>query len=276
MKKNWSFSVQIPKRGITLEHFNFKHLKILSIFSVIIILCCFQNLFAQDTYWQGEYNIKLAMASNSSRHLIMPLEKPAVKSLVIQTDTTTNDLASLFKTEKPRLLPKNISFGENLFWGKEGLFRKVGLVAPLSLPERKYELKIRRSMLTAHQVAGFTTLALMWTSAYFGQKVIDGNRRLGDTHQAFVSATILSYTLTGLLGILSPPPMIRRDQESTVTLHKTLAWIHLLGMIITPLLAPHFHHHGGGGLDMKQAHFHQIAGYITTAVFTSAVLVIVF
>jgi hypothetical protein len=142
------------------------------------------------------------------------------------------------------------------------------------LPERKYEIELRRTMLTTHQIAGFTTLALMWTSAYFGQRVIDGNRRLGGTHQAFVTATILSYSITGLLAVLSPPPLIRRDEVGTVTIHKTLAWIHLAGMILTPIIGSMIRHRHS--FSMKEAHFHQVAGYITTATFTAAVLVIVF
>ncbi len=217
---------------------------------------------AQDNIWQGDYNLTLAMASKSTKILSMP------------ADTNKQNLADLFKTEKPKLLPEHISFGEKLLWGKNGVFRKTGLVAPLSLSERKYELKLRRTMLTTHQIAGFTTLALMYSTAYFGQRVIDGNRRLGDVHQLLASATIVSYTITGLLAVLSPPPLIRRDQESTVTLHKTLAWIHLAGMILTPIIGSMIRHRHS--FNMSKAHFHQVAGYVTTAAFTAAVLVIVF
>jgi hypothetical protein len=216
-----------------------------------------QNLFMQD-----ELSTDLAMAPKHS------------KDTTTASDTAAQDLASMFTTTEPNLLPDRMSFGEKFFWGKSGLFREVGLVGPLTLPERKYEIELRRTMLTTHQIAGFTTLALMWTSAYFGQRVIDGNRRLGGTHQAFVTATILSYSITGLLAVLSPPPLIRRDEVGTVTIHKTLAWIHLAGMILTPIIGSMIRHRHS--FSMKEAHFHQVAGYITTATFTAAVLVIVF
>jgi hypothetical protein len=181
---------------------------------------------------------------------------------------------SLFGEIQPRLLPDNMSFMEKFLWGEGGLIRKIGLVAPLSPEEREYELSIRRTMLTTHQMLGFATLALMLTADYFGQQVIDGNRHLGDTHQSFVTATIVSYSLTGLLAILSPPPLIRRDEASTTTIHKTLAWIHVAGMILTPILGSMIG--GRRHFNINKAHYHQIAGYITTAVFASAMIVVTF
>ena len=76
----------------------------------------------------------------------------------------------------------------------------------------------------------------MLTADYFGQRRIDGHRNAGDIHQGLITATIISYSATALLAILSPPPLIRRDEESTTTLHKTLAWFHVAGMIFTPIL----------------------------------------
>ena len=149
---------------------------------------------------------------------------------------TSNDFNSGIQTGKPKLLPDNMSFAEKALWGENGFFRKIGLVAPLDREERKYELKLRRTMLTAHQIGGFTTLGLMLAAVYYGQRVIDGRRDLGDVHQGLVAATIASYSLTGLLAVLSPPPFIRRDEGGTIAVHKTLAWIHVAGMIITPIL----------------------------------------
>jgi len=236
-------------------------LRCLVIISFLLLLST-HAIMAQNLFMQDELSTELAFAPKQNG------------SLTIVPDTAAQNLASMFATTEPKLLPDRMSFGEKFFWGKKGLFRELGIVGPLSIPERKNELKIRRTMLTAHQIAGFTTLALMWTAAYFGQRVIDGNRRLGDTHQAFVAATIISYSLTGLLAILSPPPLIRRDEVGTVTIHKTLAWIHLAGMILTPIIGGMIRHRHS--FNMNVARFHQVAGYLTTATFTAAVLVIVF
>ena len=180
----------------------------------------------------------------------------------------------LLPAPEPKLLPKRMSFMEKFLWGENGEVRKIGLLPELTPKERIHELHIRRTMLTAHQIGGFTTLALMLSAAYFGQRVIDGNRHMGDIHQILVTATMISYGVTGLLAILSPPPLIRRNEGGTVVIHKTLAWIHFAGMIITPILGSMIG--GRRHFNINKAHFHQIAGYITTAVFTASVLVITF
>ena len=176
---------------------------------------------------------------------------------------------------KPRLLPQNISLMENFMWGESGLLRKTGIVSDLTPEERKYELQIRRTMLTAHQIGGFVTLGLMIAGDYFGQKIIDQGKNRSDAHQSLERITILSYSLTGLLAIFSPPPMIRRDDFSTVSLHKTLAWIHVAGMIITPILGSMIRERHRL-LNMDKAHLHQLSGYLTTAVFAASMVVMTF
>ena len=175
---------------------------------------------------------------------------------------------------KQRLLPSNVSFMENWLWGENGAMRNIGVVAPLTPEERKKELTLRRTMLTTHQIGGFVTLAMMGSAVYFGQRIIDGHRGDRGNHQLFVTATIITYSATGLLAILSPPPLIRRDESSTTTTHKTLAWVHVAGMILTPIL---------GGMINKRSHsiseterFHQYSGYITTATFAASMIVVTF
>jgi hypothetical protein len=176
---------------------------------------------------------------------------------------------------KPRLLPRRISFMENFLWGNNGILRSTGVVSPLTVEERKYELEIRRTMLTSHQIGGFTSLGLMIAASYFGQKRLDGDRKAGDVHQTLVTATIISYSITALLAVLSPPPLIRRDDFSTTTIHKTLAWVHFAGMIITPILGSMIRGRHRM-LNMDKAHFHQISGYITTSVMAASMIVITF
>ncbi len=199
--------------------------------------------------------------------------KDTTKSTKIPDEKNTLSFDSFAETQ-PKLLPDKMSFMERGLWGENGLVRKLGIASPLTPDVREHELKIRRFMLTAHQIGGFTTLGLMIAAAYFGQRVIDGHMNLGDTHQALVTATIFSYSLTGLLAILSPPPLIRRDEESTTTLHKTLAWIHVAGMVVTPILGSLIG--GRRHFNIDKAHYHQIAGYITTAVFATSMIVVTF
>jgi len=206
------------------------------------------------------------------------------QSLAFRTDPGT-DTSSTFETAdvdslpppvKPRLLPENISFMERGLWGESGILRDLGIASPLTLEVRKRELDVRRTMLTMHQIGGFVTLASMLATVYYGQKYLDnGQRNDRNMHQTFVATTIASYSATALLAVLSPPPLIRREGEtSTTTIHKTLAWIHAAGMIVTPLLGAAIHRRGASYYD--QARYHQIAAYITTAVFAASMIIITF
>ena len=181
---------------------------------------------------------------------------------------------SVISTPKRRLMPENLSIMERGVWGENGLFRTTGIVAPLTPEERKFELHIRRTMLSTHQIGGFVTLGLMGGACYFGQKIIDGHAEYRRNHQYFVTATIISYSATGLLAILAPPPLIRRDEVSTTTIHKTLAWIHVAGMIVTPILGSMVRRRSGS--YVQEEHVHQISAYITTAVFTASMITVTF
>ncbi len=175
---------------------------------------------------------------------------------------------------KQRLLPNNLSLMEKGLWGESGVLRGIGLVPSLTPEERRSELSLRRTMLTAHQIGGFVTLGLMGSAVYFGQKIIDGQTGYRRNHQIFVTATIISYSTTGLLAVLSPPPLIRRDEVSTTTIHKTLAWVHVAGMIVTPILGGMIRRRSGSSVQSER--FHQIAGYFTTATFAASMIVVTF
>jgi hypothetical protein len=170
-----------------------------------------------------------------------------------------------------RLQPENMSVVERALWDDNGFFRAVGLASPLTPEARKSELSLRRGMLTAHQIGGFVTVGLMGTAAYFGQKVIDGHVEYRRNHKLFVRATITSYSVTALLALLSPPPMIRRDEVSTTTIHKALAWVHVAGMILTPILGASINRHAS---DSQRAHFHQVSAYVTMTALAASMITI--
>jgi hypothetical protein len=172
-----------------------------------------------------------------------------------------------------RLLPQNMSFMESGLWGEDGFLRSAGLASPLTPESRMSELSLRRGMLVAHQIGGFVTLGLMASAAYSGQKIIDGNIGYRPYHQAFIAATIATYSATAVLAILAPPPMIRRDEISTTTIHKTLAWVHAAGMIITPILGSMISRRSS---DTRKEHIHQLSGYITLATYTASLITVTF
>ncbi len=148
----------------------------------------------------------------------------------------STDLKSQSDTTSISLLPNKLSMLEKGLWGEKGLFRAIGL-APLTPQARERELKLRRTMLSLHQLGGFTTLGLMAVSGYYGKKAFDGDNSAINKHRSLVRATIASYTLTALLALTSPPPLVRREKgEGSLSIHKTLAWIHSAGMIATAIL----------------------------------------
>ncbi|MGD0591992.1 MAG: hypothetical protein ABSA44_14525 [Bacteroidota bacterium] len=216
-----------------------------------IVIICMQNLQAQEFAFQPSLRDQLVFG---------PL------------DTSTD---SLSHPSKRKLIPTNASFMEKYLWDEDGLFRNMGLASPLTPETRKSELSLRRGMLTAHLIGGVVTLGSMYTAIYYGQKMIDGNnaRSYRSNHQLFVTATIISYSATGLLSVLSPPPMIRRDEVSTITIHKALAWVHFTGMIITPILGTLISRRA---TSSQTAHFHQASAYITAAALTASLIVITF
>jgi hypothetical protein len=173
---------------------------------------------------------------------------------------------------------------EKALWGEDGFLRSTGIASPLTPQVRKSELGLRRAMLTTHQIGGFLTLASMLAAVYYGQKSLDdpnsGQRSdpYRGNHQTFVTTTIVLYSATGLLAILAPPPMIRRDEMSTTTIHKTLAWVHAIGMIVTPILGGTILKRGpiGRYVDLNQARYHQISAYATTAVFAASLITVTF
>jgi len=210
---------------------------------------------------------------------------PPIETLDLERAAFGDELSLPDTTEgapshpKPKLLPDNMSLMERSLWGEGGIIRTIGFSSPLTPEVRKSELALRRAMLTIHQIGGFVTLGLMVTAAYYGQKYLNLSRSSDrNMHQTFVTATIASYSLTGLLAILSPPPLIRRDETSTTTIHKTLAWVHFAGMIVTPIIGTMIRKRSGhyAYTDLSTAHFHQVSAYITTGVFAASLIVVTF
>jgi hypothetical protein len=183
-----------------------------------------------------------------------------------------------------RLLPDNLSFMERGLWGESGFFRSIGIAGDLTPESRKSELTARRTMLTMHQIGGFVTLGLMGVTLWYGQKTLnDSNLPAQDrtdqsNHNRWVTYTIISYGLTGLLAVISPPPLIRRNETSTTTIHKTLAWIHFAGMILTPIIGNMVRKRSGRFtyIDLPNARFHQISAYATSGVFAASLIIITF
>lgn len=239
-------------------------------FAVVLAVLSIQSMFAQ------EGSSQLAPGGFPQTVQWSGPEVDLRTQLILHQFFYDRDLAILDSFPRPtvrRLLPNNMSWMEKGLWGEDGFLRTSGIASPLTPESRTSELSLRRGMLVAHQIGGFVTLGLMASAAYAGQKIIDGNSGYRPYHKGFVAGTIATYSLTGLLAVLSPPPMIRRDEISTTTIHKTLAWVHAAGMIITPILGSMISRRSS---STQKEHIHQLSGYITLATYTASLVTVTF
>jgi hypothetical protein len=240
-------------------------------YAKIIYLIVFTAIFSPKYLTAQDNNAE----APSRKLLALNISSSKILDTVYSANQQISD--SEFIAPKPKLLPDKMSFAERGLWGEHGIMRSIGLASPLTPEARRSELQARRTMLTIHQIGGFTTLALMVATCYFGQQTLNGNKNDASKHNMFIALTIGSYSITGLLAVLAPPPMIRRDDEtSTTTIHKTLAWFHFAGMIITPILGSLIGGNRHLSAHIDKAHYHQYAGYITTAIFAASMIVVTF
>lgn len=194
-------------------------------------------------------------------------------NLFAQNDSIPNfDLLNEISTsnEPQKLLPDNYVFTQKLLWSEKGLMRSFNAFK-LTPEERQKELKIRRTMLTAHQVLGFATLGGMVAQGIVGAKLYNGHNDLKGLHETLAGAVDFGYFTTAGLSLFAPPKMLdERKGYSSIKVHKALAIIHLSAMIATNVLA--------GGLesnpDLKP--YHRAAAYTAFGAFAASMIVIKF
>lgn len=251
--------------------------------SLIIFLVYFaipMDGTAQNEPTQGEglYNFNGFTTRNSSFQPIHSSNFQDFNEIEQKTLFSTEEFFQTNDTNKlefeetpiePILLPERISFMENFLWGKNGLFRKVGLASELTVEQREKEMRWRRTFLTIHQTSGLVSWGLMLGTIIAGQLWLDRKLETPDWHKRFLYSTIATYSLTGLIAVITPPPLQRSKEFSTITVHKTLAWLHFLGMVATPLLGKAIN---SSNDYYKAARIHQTVGYITFSAYTIAML----
>jgi hypothetical protein len=186
-----------------------------------------------------------------------------------QTDSLLNSLQTTENNQQD-LFPKKMLFTQKLVWGPRGLLRGGKAVTP---EIRENDMHIRRKMLVAHQVLGFTTLAGFIGQAIVGPKLYNDpkNRGLRSTHELLAATVNTTYSLTAIMSLFAPPPLIQRDKGFTsIRLHKWLAVAHLTGMLATNILAAQMEQHP----SLKS--YHRAAAYTTFISFAAAMIVIKF
>ncbi len=205
--------------------------------------------------------------------LVIILSAFNVKS---QIDTTqTIDLLSELEstvTDTVKLLPDHFIFTQRIMWGEKGLMRNFKSFE-LTPEERQKELKIRRGMLVAHQIGGFTTLGLMVAQGFVGSSLYNGNTSKKDVHEALAAGINIGYFTTASLSLFAPPKMLdERKGYSSIKLHKALAIVHLSGMIATDILAAQLE----DTTNPKLKKYHRAAAFTTFGAFAASMIVIKF
>ena len=142
------------------------------------------------------------------------------------------------KPTEVKLLPESMIFTQRLLWGEKGLMRKTDLFS-LSIESREREMKIRRGMLTAHQLIGYATLLGMIGQGITGVQLYNGNRRVKDLHKSIGAFTTASYFTGAGLSLFAPPPLVSIKSKglNSIKAHRWLATVHFSSMIATNLLS---------------------------------------
>ncbi|MCO5144498.1 MAG: hypothetical protein M9962_15585 [Oligoflexia bacterium] len=138
-----------------------------------------------------------------------------------------------------------------------------------SNPEEQALLETRSSMLQTHQYLGFVTLGLMTASLLTPESNLDLHKILGIT-------TAVSYGATAYFSIFAPTP---KDFESSgrTAWHKRLAWVHGIGMVLTPVFGlVRYNQKEAGKPITGVAKLHPVAAITTYAAFAGAMAIMTF
>ena len=164
------------------------------------------------------------------------------------------------------LLPKRMVFTQKLFWGENGLLRKINL-SPVNQEQRQKELKLRRVMLKTHQIIGFVTLAGMITQGFLGGKLYKNwNIDRYNAHKTIGNLTSVSYFTGAGLSLFSPPPLINKKYKglNSIKAHKYLASLHFSAMLATNFF------------KNKNRKIHKYSAYTAVGSFAAAIMVFKF
>lgn len=192
------------------------------------------------------------------------------------TTATVDLLGEMNQTgqEKVKLLPDKIIFTQRIFWGEKGLMRNFNAFE-LTPEKRQKELKVRRTMLVAHQIMGMATLGGMIAQGFVGAKLYSAGpsnyNSLKNTHEALASAVNIGYFSTAALSLFAPPKMLNeRKGYSSIKLHRGLAIVHMTAMIATNILAGQLE----GNPSLKP--YHRAAAFTAFGAFAASMIVIKF
>ncbi|MGL4629805.1 MAG: hypothetical protein ACRCVT_01270 [Leadbetterella sp.] len=202
-------------------------------------------------------------------------------SLISFAQDTSADslLAELSTAQAPeKLLPDRMLLSQRVFWGQNGLFRKVHIAPALTAENRQKELRVRRNMFKIHQAVGIATAAGMLVQGILGSRMYNFDfenkdyskyEKMVNAHKAVATGINISYGTTALMAFMSPPKQIHRKGVSNMGVHRVLSYVHLSGMITTNVLANRID-------DEKTKKAHKYVGMSTFVAYAAAIAIIKF
>jgi hypothetical protein len=144
-------------------------------------------------------------------------------------------------------------------------------------------LRLRRTMLTLHQGAGFGLVALQLATTFVGQ--LNYNDRFANgpstgqyqqPHALLAYSTLAAFVATGALALLAPSPLKKSEGFDRVTLHKISMYTAAAGMLAQGVLGVATTQREGYLNQPDLAKAHLVAGYVTLAAVAVGVGALVF
>ena len=188
-----------------------------------------------------------------------------------QTDSLLQTLLVNEKIDSQLITPSKMLFTQKFIWGEKGILKnRYGGTQDL-VERRKIDLRIRRKMLQLHQIGGFVTLGGMLAQGIVGSQLYNGSYKLKQTHETIGTAVNLTYGLTAINALFTPPSTFKRDKKLTsIRLHKWLAIVHMTGMVATNILGNQIEN------NVKLKPYHRAAAYTSFVSLATAMVVIKF
>ena len=134
-------------------------------------------------------------------------------------------------------MPENMPVHTKIFWGENGLFRKLN-IAPKS---RSSELRLRVKMLQLHQKIALGTLGLFSYQSYLGNQMIKGDYSNHSRHSMLSKYVWSMYMSSAALSYFAPPAFKYNKNYDSMRIHRMLSWVHFSGMAIIPYLGYKIH-----------------------------------
>jgi len=148
------------------------------------------------------------------------------------------------------------------------------------------KVQVRRRVLVAHQIIGFTTLALMTATVILGQinyvarygGFNDGQDydRYQTAHLGLSVTTSALFTTLGVLGLAAPNPYPKPIKLDSALVHKVAMALATAGMVTQLILGPVTAYYEGRVEQRNLALGHVITGYATWGFMAAGVLAYVF